>query len=928
MVAAHTVDGSARSTERKAKRVDLHGRLSEKIVRKQYRTPLGIYHIKDTLSHMLSSGNFIDALLATITFLVVSTALGFYPLPIAVLCAVILFFVALYQPFLGLILYTALSFPIFMYQAPVLAWSFLFLVSAMLIYGYMHYRTIMFTYLLTVLAFSPIGYLLAIPALIFSAIIIGNKRSVFVVLLSFLLVISFSAVTGIQNSAYFAYNAAQGHTAIGNNPILQFDTGTNTGFSMGNLIPGFASTSSIFFSRQVTSLIPNAVAAIAAALGSGIATYLSQILLLIVIVIAIDWFAVTSRSKHKGAVSSMFGVIYPLSYVLLSGYSYDVSALVPLLSFILAPASLYLLESAGIGVVKALDVKKQDIRMKFGEAFEDLTSGNVNETFDDVGNYEGTKKELRDAIITPMEESGISRAYNVEPAKGILLFGPPGTGKTMLMRALANEVHAGFYYVKASNMISAFPGESERLITQMFSIAKKNAPCILFFDELDAITLSRENPSMDETHRHALSQLLVEMDGFQKTKDVIIVGATNAPNLIDPAILRPGRFDKLIFMPLPDLEGRKKILKIYLDKLPISRKVHIDKIAIMTERYSGADLKAVVESVAQIVAQDAASEHKVLEITEADILNVIRSTKPSTTLAQLEDYKKFKLDYERSIFKEGDTENTKQVTFDDIVDLSEAKKAVREAVQIPLLHPELMVKYDIKSVNGLLLFGPPGTGKTMLMRAISSEIRGVTMLELKGSEVAEAGLDKATATISEVFNRAKENAPSVIMIDEVDGLLPKREGASEVMVQITSEVLKQLDGITQMSNVVVVGATNMPDSLDPAILRPGRFDRLLFIKPPSSQGRVELLQRFLASVPCDKIDFQNLGSITKGFTGADLMEVTREAKTEAMEKELDTGTEGKVTTEMLKRLIAKTKPSAPDMVMSRYLGFLAKYGQR
>jgi len=916
---------------RQRRRLDLRGKISSNIVRKQYRTPLGVYRIKDELSSLVGSSNFTDAVLVLVAFLIMSTAFNFYPLPLIIAGAIMLFFITLFQPFLGLIIFTLFVFPIFMYQTPVLAWTFLFLTSAMLIYGYMHYRTIIFVYILTSLAFSVFGYFLAIPALIFSVLIIGNKRAVFAVALSFLLIISLSAITDIQNSAYIAYNAADAHSYIGLSGVVAFDSDTNPLPTMANFIPTLSATVSTFLSQPITSQIPAVFGVVARSLGSGTPGFLLQLVILVGAVIAIDWFAVTSRSKRKGAIASMFGIAYPLSYVLLSGYTqYNVPAIIPLVSFVLAPAVLYLLETGGVGIVMALNVKKQDIRMKFGESFEDLAGGDSSQTFDDIGDYEATKKELKDAVMAPIEDKGVSRAYNVKPAKGLLLFGPPGTGKTMMMRALANEIRAGFYYVKAGDMISAFPGESERLISHMFSVARKNAPCILFFDEIDSIALSRENPSMDETHRHALSQLLVEMDGFQKIDDVVIVGATNAPNLIDPAILRPGRFDKLIYMPLPDAVGRKKIVELYLKGLPLSEKVNLNRIVAATERYSGADIKGAIGSVAQMVAQEATSEHKVLEMTEADLMNIIHATKPSTSLSQLDDYRKFKLDYERSNFKDSDGDDGgPKLSLDDVVGLSDAKKAIREAIQIPLLHPELMKKYDIKPINGLLLFGPPGTGKTMLMRAVTGEMRGVTMLELKGSEIADAGIEKATETINIIFNRAKENAPSVVFIDEIDGLLPKREGGSEASVQITSEVLRQLDGIKPVSNVVVIGATNRPDMLDAAILRPGRFDKLLFIKPPSSMSRSEMFRRFLSSAPSDSaINYAHLGNLTKGFTGADIANICREAKTQALEVEVDTGAEGKVSTAMLSEIISRMKPSAPEEVVSQYLSFLSQYGQR
>lgn len=912
------------------------GKISKEVIRKHAKSmPLGIYNMKDNFMRMAANASFLDALLLIVAFVAMVWGLGFYPWEIALVLLIILFVVVLFQPFIGLIVFTIFIFPIFMYQAPVLAWTFLFVAAGILFYGYMHYRVMAFTYLIVALALSPLGYLFVIPAFLFAILTIGNKRAIITLLISVILIVTFSGITGLQNTGYIVYNGQYAHDVLssaGPNSITGLDTWTKPSFGLLNLGAGFGQTLATFFSSQVTSQISASVPVIASALLISPAGYVIQLLLLIGVVIIVDWYAATSRAKFRGTTASLFGVIFPFSYVLLSlatGSSL-VTPVLPIVSFIIAPATFYMMEYYDIGLVKTLDVRKQDIRMKFGEAFEDLGASNSSERFSDIGNYDSTKKEIRDAIIAPIEERGISRTYNIQPAKGLLFFGPPGTGKTMMMRALANEIHGGFFYVKSSNVISAFPGESEKMVTNVFTVAKKNAPCVLFFDELDTLALSREVTATDDAHKQALSQLLVEMDGFQKVSGVIFVGATNRPDLIDSAILRPGRIDKIIYMPLPDKDGRKKIFQKYLEKLPISDDVDMDDLAAKTERYSGADIKAVTEAVAQIVAQEATSQHKVLEITQEDIMSVIRHSKPSTSLAQIDSYKKFKLDFERSSFQEKVEEPGKQeLALNDVIGVDDAKKAIRDAIEIPLTRPDLMKKYAIKPVNGVLFFGPPGTGKTMLMKAVSSEMKGVAMLELSGSELSEAGLERATATIKEVFNRARENAPAVIFIDEIDGIFPKREGASELMIQVTSEILTEIDGIKHEGNIVVIGATNRPDILDPAILRPGRFDKLVFVKPPGPTARSDLFKKYLSDVKVgEDVDYQKLGSETDGFTGADITGVCREAKTNALEQELKTGEDAKITMQMVEDVLKNAKPSATSDVVSQYKSFLNKYGQR
>ncbi|MGC8648867.1 MAG: AAA family ATPase [Candidatus Micrarchaeia archaeon] len=893
------------------------------------RKPIGYYSIKDKIIDLISQQSFIDAILVSIAFLSMFLVMPFYPIYAFIILFIILFAATIYHPFLGLIIFTFILFPLFMYQTPVLAWAFLMVTTLILIFGYMHYRTMLFTYILFSLAFSPMGYIFVIPMFIYSVLTIGNKRAILTITVAVLAIVVFSGVTGIANAGYIIYNtqAAHQYLGIGYNKIITLDSVSNP--APLNINVGINNAIASFTNSNTIALVPDVFSVLILSLLAGGILYIVELILLILIVMLIDWYATSHRSKFKGMFASFFGISFPLFYVLaigFSGYTSQVPNYVPFFSFLIAPITFFVFEKNDINIVKALEVKKQDIRMKFGEAFEDLSSGTSSETFNSIGDYEQTKEEIKEAVVLPIEEKGVSRAYNVKPAKGILLFGPPGTGKTLLMRALSNEIHAGFYYVRATDLISAYPGESERMINKIFTVAKKNTPCVLFIDEIDTIATSREIEA-DETRRHALSQFLMEMDGFQKVNKVVIVGATNRPDLLDSAIMRPGRFDKLIYVPLPDANGRKEIFKKYLSDLPISEDIDYDEIATRTDRYSGADIKAVVDTIAQTKATESTLKHKVFEITREDILRVIAQTKPSTTLAQLDMYTKFKLDYERNLHPEI-RRKEKDVTIDDVIGLDDVKKAVKEAIEIPLLHPDLMQKYNIKPINGLLMFGPPGNGKTMIMRAIKNEFEDVTMLELSGAEIAEEGLEKANATIKETFSRAQENAPSIIFIDEIDGIFPKREGSSEFMVQITSQLLQEIDGIRKTKNIVIVGATNRPDMLDAAILRPGRFDKLIYVEPPDANARAQLFRKYLAGVPIDtNINFNDIAAVSEGFTGADIANVCREAKTNAMEKEVETGKEAKITENDLIEIIKRTKPSAPMDLLNRYITFINRYGR-
>ena len=905
-------------------------RVSEReIARNRRYLPLFAYGLMSRVEGLLYSGNLIDAILAVIAFVALDVALPFYPIAIAVVLTIAIFAATRYRAFLGLIALTVFSFPMFIYQTPALSWLFIIAASISLIYGYMHHRTILFLYMMFSAAFSVIGLALSVPILVFAALLNGYKRAAIMVVLFVALVAIFSGITGLQNYSYVLYNAHSPKTTS-----FQFQNETLTHKQTVSLLD-FSKEAKLDAISLESNLGTTEVSAVSGyALFRAVRDveyYLPEAAAMALAVILIDQLSTKSRRRYRGTIASSAGILYPVSFVILaklSGTAIGLQGIIePFISFVLALVAVSVAEYYDIDVVKALRMRQQDVRMKFGDAFESLDNIE-SQHFKDIANYEYTKNELKQTIIDPMEMKSYSQVYGVMPAKGVLFFGPPGVGKTLMMRALANEIHANFYYVKAQNIISMFTGESEKVVQRIFETAQKNAPCVLFFDEFDAIGSKRED-TYDETRKAVLSSLLTAIDGFEKTKGVLLAASTNVPNLLDEAFRRPGRFDKIVYMHLPDFDGRKKLFAHFLEKMPVAKSVNIDELAEKTERYSPADLKGICQSVGQMKMQEAVKKKLILEITQDDLLGVIAATRPSTTLSQVDMYNKFEIDFQRMLNKDVPVEKKETIGLKDVVGLDDAKKAIKDALQIPLLHPELMKKYDVKTINGLLLFGPPGVGKTMLMKAVLNDYDGIVMQELNGARMIELGQEKAMAEIKEVFNRARENQPSIIFLDEIDSIAPNRKYAGEFGVQVTSELLKQIDGLKETVGVIVIGTTNRPDALDPAMLRAGRLDKIIFIRPPNDKQREALFRMYLGKAPlAQDIDFEKIGEETRGYTGADIFNACREIKLEAINASMSKETEVPVSMAIIERVVKSIKPSAPDLAISQYLSFLARYGER
>ncbi|MEM0199723.1 MAG: AAA family ATPase [Saccharolobus sp.] len=539
-------------------------------------------------------------------------------------------------------------------------------------------------------------------------------------------------------------------------------------------------------------------------------------------------------------------------------------------------------------------------------------------TWNDIGGYEDVKKEIREYIELPLKNKDVAIKYGLRPPKGILLFGPPGCGKTLMMRALANETKLNFIYVNISDIMSKWYGESEARLRELFNNARKNSPCILFFDEIDTIGVKRESHTGDSVTPRLLSLMLSEIDGLHSDDGVIIVGSTNVPQLLDKALLRAGRFDKMIYLGSPDKAARKQILEIHCRGKPLANDVDFDKIAEMTERYSGADLANLCQEAARKVAAEAIEKGVDRKIMMNDFIELIKKYKPSITLQMIEDYEKFRLDFERSVRKgEEENELEEKLTLDDIGGYNEIKTELREILELQLQHYKLLERLKVPPIRGILLYGPPGVGKTMMAKALAKTLK-VKLIPLSGAEIMYKGYEGAIAAIKEVFNRARENKPAIILLDELDAIASKRnyKNSSEAS-KIVNQILTEMDGIRSLKEVVVLGTTNRLKAIDPALLRPGRFDKIIHMPLPNKEERLDILRKYIGSEECEKVNCKEISEQTEGYSGADLAALAREAKMRVLKSILRGENERTLTREDLIEALKKIHPSVKKR-LSKY----------
>jgi len=526
-------------------------------------------------------------------------------------------------------------------------------------------------------------------------------------------------------------------------------------------------------------------------------------------------------------------------------------------------------------------------------------------TYEDIGGLEDEIQRIREMVELPMRHPELFQRLGIDPPKGVLLHGPPGCGKTLLARAVANESDANFFSINGPEIMSKFYGESEARLREMFQQAQQNAPSIIFIDELDAIAPKREEVT-GEVERRVVAQLLALLDGLSGRGNVIVIGATNRPNALDPALRRPGRFDREVEIGIPDKRGRHEILLIHTRGMPLASDVDLRLLADRTHGYTGADMAALCRETAMKALRRYLPE-----------INLDEERIPPSVLEKME----VRMEDFTNAFKEITPTAMREVAvevpavhWDEVGGLEEVKQELKEAVEWPLKSPEVFKRMGIQPPKGILLFGPPGCGKTMLARAVATESEA-NFISIKGPEVFSKWVGESEKAIREVFRKARMASPAVVFFDEFDSLVPRRGlgfSDSGVSERVISQLLTEMDGIMALEDVVVIAATNRPDIVDPAVLRPGRFDRLIYIPEPNEAARLEVFKIHAKNMPLSRdLDLKELARITKGYSGADISSICREAAMNALRTDINSK---EVVFSDFQAAMEKVPPSiSPDM---------------
>ena len=560
-------------------------------------------------------------------------------------------------------------------------------------------------------------------------------------------------------------------------------------------------------------------------------------------------------------------------------------------------------------------------QIRSGESSAERAAGSPDVAYEDIGGLDDELDQVREMIELPMRHPELFKRLGIEPPKGVLLHGPPGTGKTLIAKAVANEIDASFHTVSGPEIMSKYYGESEEQLRDVFEEATEEAPAIIFMDELDSIAPKREEAGGD-VERRVVAQLLSLMDGLEDRGQVVVIGATNRVDAIDPALRRGGRFDREIEIGVPDRDGRKEILQVHTRNMPLVDGIDLDLYAENTHGFVGADLESLAKESAMNALRrirpqlDLESDEidadvlQSIQVTERDFKDALKGIEPSAL---------------REVFVE-----VPDVTWKNVGGLEDTKERLRETIQWPLEYPEVFEQMDMESAKGVLLYGPPGTGKTLLAKAVANESES-NFISIKGPELLNKFVGESEKGVREVFSKARENAPTIVFFDEIDSIATERGSGSTdsgVGERVVSQLLTELDGLETLEDVVVVATTNRPDLIDSALLRPGRLDRHVHVPVPDEEARRAILDVHTEHKPlADDVDLDTLARRTSGYVGADLEALCREASMAASREFINSVTPEeidesvgnvRVTMAHFEQALDEVVPSVTDETKRRY----------
>ncbi len=545
------------------------------------------------------------------------------------------------------------------------------------------------------------------------------------------------------------------------------------------------------------------------------------------------------------------------------------------------------------------------------EAIEVAEDSVLEATYEDIGGLEEEIIKIREMVELPLKHPEIFERLGIEPPKGVLLQGPPGTGKTLLAKAVASETNSHFILINGPEIMSKYYGQSEQNLRKKFEEAEKNAPSIIFIDEIDAIAAKREEVQ-GEVERRVVAQMLALMDGLKSRGKVIVIAATNVPNLLDSALRRPGRFDRELEIGVPGKEGRLNILKIHTRGMPLAEDVNLKQLAKVTHGFVGADLASLAKEAAMIVLRRLLPklQFKEEEPIPTEVLEKLR--------VKHKDFKEALKVVRPSAMREVLVE-VPNVKWTDVGGLKNVQQELIEAVEWPLKNPQAFKRLGVKPPKGILLYGAPGTGKTLLAKAVATESEANFIL-VKGPELLSKWVGESEKAVRKVFEKARQTAPTIIFFDELDSLVPRRGTRSDnpVTERVVNQILTEMDGLVDLNDVVVIAATNRPDIIDTALLRPGRFDRLILTPTPDKKAREEIFKVHTKGMPLKGVKVSDLAEKTQGYAGADIEAICREAAILALREDIKTK---HVQAKHFKEAMVKVKPSITKDIQKAYEEF-------